>query len=587
MMARDIFDENSYAMSRIMLMCVLVMFILPAVHAQERNVIEDIMHFLGVDSPQDLDEYEMERLSEFHSAPVKLNRTSESVLRATGLFSQYQLAVLSDYKARHGAVMSLAELAELDGFGQDFVSKLAPFIFIDQEGALDGQQSSFRNDLHLRTGYKMNADGHHGSYAVKYRLQSDGRCQFSLSCSRPYDIKMWYPSIYSASFLWRFRGERGSIVFGDFNARFGQGLALWNNIFVTALTSPDSFMKKPSGISPVWSYTGSSSLTGIAADVRAGPWSVCVMAAFPGLKAAFTTHEKLNFMPAVNVSWYGRSGHAAITNVATFPAMASSTDIDVRTSLDCAFCISGINVFGEMVYGWNDSMLSAVAGSRFRTGERHDMAVLLKHFHNEQTMLAASGTWMTGERKHTCNWSVETSYYPISKDIDDSCSAQFKSVLAWNMTFSRSFQMKVRLNERVRTWGRPFRTDVRTDLSYDHGEFAANLRFNVVSCSRVACLAYVEEEYERDRISFHLRQGVFCVDEWDDRIYVYEHDVPGSFNAPAMYGRGVWTSAVVRTRLTQDMRLYLRASYTGYPFMSGENKKPGKAELKFQMQYRF
>ena len=149
MMARDIFDENSYAMSRIMLMCVLVMSILPAVHAQERNVIEDIMHFLGVDSPQDLDEYEMERLSEFHSAPVKLNRTSESVLRATGLFSQYQLAVLSDYKARHGAVMSLAELAELDGFGQDFVSKLAPFIFIDQEGALDGQQSSFRNDLHL------------------------------------------------------------------------------------------------------------------------------------------------------------------------------------------------------------------------------------------------------------------------------------------------------------------------------------------------------------------------------------------------------------------------------------------------------
>jgi len=56
-MARDIFDENSYAMPRIMLMCVLVMSILPAVHAQERNVIEDIMHFLGVDSLQDLDEY--------------------------------------------------------------------------------------------------------------------------------------------------------------------------------------------------------------------------------------------------------------------------------------------------------------------------------------------------------------------------------------------------------------------------------------------------------------------------------------------------------------------------------------------------
>jgi hypothetical protein len=84
-----------------------------------------------------------------------------------------------------------------------------------------------------------------------------------------------------------------------------------------------------------------------------------------------------------------------------------------------------------------------------------------------------------------------------------------------------------------------------------------------------------------------MRQGVFHVDDWDDRIYVYEHDAPGSFNVPAMYGRGLWTSLAAGLKVSYRLRIYARTAYTGYPFMEAEKKKPGKAELKLQLQCRF
>jgi hypothetical protein len=84
-----------------------------------------------------------------------------------------------------------------------------------------------------------------------------------------------------------------------------------------------------------------------------------------------------------------------------------------------------------------------------------------------------------------------------------------------------------------------------------------------------------------------MKQSVFIVDNWDDRIYAYEYDVPGSFNVPAYYGRGVWIASMLSWKVSRLIRLYARASYISYPFMSDEKKKPGKAELKLQSVFKF
>ena len=109
----------------------------------------------------------------------------------------------------------------------------------------------------------------------------------------------------------------------------------------------------------------------------------------------------------------------------------------------------------------------------------------------------------------------------------------------------------------------------------------------MLHCINLAGLGYVETVYKTDAVTASARCGVFFVDEWDDRIYVYERDAPGGFNVPAMYGRGVWAAAYIGYNPARWFKIYLRAAVTSYPFMPDEKKKPGRAELKLQCVFYF
>jgi hypothetical protein len=147
--------------------------------------------------------------------------------------------------------------------------------------------------------------------------------------------------------------------------------------------------------------------------------------------------------------------------------------------------------------------------------------------------------------------------------------------------------VKARISERYRTWGEAFRTDVRMDLLSELGDFRINLRVNALSCADWGLLSYVEGGYVVSRLSLWIRQGFFRIDDWDDRIYVYERSAPGAFNVPAYYGRGLWTALILSARISEELKLYLRSSYTAYPFMPQEKRKPGKAELELQSVFSF
>jgi hypothetical protein len=109
---------------------------------------------------------------------------------------------------------------------------------------------------------------------------------------------------------------------------------------------------------------------------------------------------------------------------------------------------------------------------------------------------------------------------------------------------------------------------------------------NVLNCVETGFLTYVEGGFKTEKTALYLRQGLFVIDNWDDRIYAYERDVPGSFNVPAFYGRGIWTSLAASWKPARWIKLYARLGYTSYIFMKKE-KKPGKAELRFQCMFDF
>ena len=577
------FREKHPTMRRIVLMIHIVFGLSSPLWSQD--IHDPIAEMMDMDDPSDIDAGQVERLEFLLEHPLDLNGASLADVRSSGLFSPYQLAVMTDYRERHGKIFSLYELSLLEGFGDDFVRRLAPFVtFAPETFDLNGRPQGPRHDIALRAGYRWREDeGSDGSYAVKYRLNSSA-FSATVALNRSAGSDMWYPDTGTGSLLWNIGRGYWRLIAGDFHARFGQGLTLWTGSFMTALTVPDTFMKKASGVSQPWSFTGTSALSGIASDFSRGAFTVSAFVAFPGLKSAVSAPDKLQIMPAVNAAWRGRNGQISLTGLACVPFRTGEKQY--LTGLDAAFCLNGVNVFGEISADWVKRTVKALAGTRFRAGEHLDLAVQARGFQGDQYGLAAGGEFLFREKVRGY-FVLDATGFPVPKDEDDVFSLQLKSQLSLELTFGPQWLLKVRVSERFRTWGLPLRSDIRADVVCNLSPFTLLMRLNVLSCDSVGGLSYVEGGYSSGRLRIHLRQGFFIIDDWDDRIYVYERDAPGSFNIPAMYGRGLWTSAVAGIDLMRKMRLYLRASYTAYPFMEPEKKKPGKAELKLQLQYRF
>jgi hypothetical protein len=101
-------------------------------------------------------------------------------------------------------------------------------------------------------------------------------------------------------------------------------------------------------------------------------------------------------------------------------------------------------------------------------------------------------------------------------------------------------------------------------------------------------LTYVEPGYkiesEKLKWSLYLRGTAFVVDNWEDRIYIYERDIQGAFSVPAYYGRGCSLSAVTSLKF-KKFTFGARAYATAYPGMAGT--KPPKSGLKAQLQITF
>lgn len=96
--------------------------------AQTDEQVRAILYLTGAESMESLDEQEVEKYANMLSKPLEINFLKLSKLTSSGLMTQYQAASLSDYKARNGDILSFKELAAIDGFGEEYVSSLKPFI---------------------------------------------------------------------------------------------------------------------------------------------------------------------------------------------------------------------------------------------------------------------------------------------------------------------------------------------------------------------------------------------------------------------------------------------------------------------------
>ena len=606
-------------MCRKIFMAVMLISVVLTASGQEYDPMEAIAYFYGAVSAEQLDEDDVDRMEALVRNPMDINSASISKMVESGLFTQYQAASIAAYRQNHGHVMSMTELAAIDGIGKDFAERLSPFICI-RTGTVEPNRAGFGGEVCARGGWKVSFDGSsRWSAGVKLKAETAAGWSAGMAMPKTYSEK-FDPKAVAAYLAWEGRRSGLKIIAGEFGLRFGQGLALWTGMGMSGISTVCSLERRPSGLVTSSSFSANYTLTGLAARFSPGKFVISCGLALPGIRNITEFPNDIHLMPFADCTYLLDNGQIALSaylDALPFGGLGNvQRCTEAKVSLSERWCIDGHNIFSELAFDFLPRAPAGLIGYTGRVCEYLRLGAVVRYYPAEYQASRSNaprsltkcsnehGATLSGDfsfgksveldrddeylssvSRHTGSFSLDCAYFPQPKSKDDVMSRQLKLSLVWNFQIDRMFAMKFTSSCRVRTWGKPLRGEIRADLIWRLLNYYASFRADVVKCNGVGLLGYADIGWKGSTLAVWLRFGMFCIDSWDDRIYVYERDAPGSFNVPAFSGRGLWTSLAGRWRFSRKGSLNLRLALTDYPFM--KNKKPGNAELKFQLNWRF
>lgn len=529
----------------------LVALLCTQLYAQD-DLLRAALYLSGASSEEEIDQDWIQRLEGMGKVRVNSNHIRP------GLLTDYQIATLADYRATHGDILSWEELMLVDGFGREAVEALRPFLSLESRrraGATDTVRT--RAEALIRTTLK--------NVGVKAKVTGE----------------YWRVGGAWRNPDWTAHAEAdtriGRFVLGDFNVRYGEGLAQWSGFSMESLSTVDAFIRRASGIAPVWSYTSSSVHRGGAYEYGGPHWRA---SAWGTLAKVFGTHAE----------YLGRWGHAG-TTVAWSPSEGFSVSLEGRLNL------RGIDATTEVAC--RSRAVAGKASARWKAGEKGKLAaqarVIPSRFSgkkNGEYALSAgyalqSGRWKTLAGKTGFGSSAPS--YKLSFTLDaamlpvggvDPRRLQIRAYGNWDWQMAPAWALSVRLTERYRNYENP-RTALRADIKFAHGPWLSVLRGEAVHSKSWGFLSYLEGGYKNETLSSYLRFTAFHIPEWADRIYSYERDAPGTFSVPAYSGKGISASLVAGYKLRLG-RVTLKANLRGaYMLRVGRESTP---TLNFQLQ---
>ena len=592
-----------------------------SVFSQTDGKIAALARLCGAEDEESLDQEETDRLSFLLAHPLEINRLSRNRLLSCGLFTPFQVASLTDYRKTFGDILSISELAAVDGFGSEFSQSLAPFLRLTSPrlpGQPEADSPEIRHELSGRISFKSEDL----AWGCKVRSEYHDRIIVSGTARSTYsDLSSFPPSSWTGNVTLMGRRIPGKVILGDFSARFGQGLVLWSGMSMSGFSSASSFCRRATGLSPSWSYSNTGGHRGLAMDSQFGRFVVSAFASFPGLKSwcESGTSPEISFLPAANVTWYGRSGQLSATAFWLSEPAGSVPDAlfyqaGGKVSVDGRWSWRGVDFWGEAAYDCHSETPAGVTGVSVPILDEWKVLAVVRSYPSGFSSSASSGVrcWTNTSDERGVALGVERRTTCITLDLaskfSDNSSSQLKFLAKTPFQLSPRLVLTVKATERFRPYEKshPHRAGLRLDTDWSssgldavYGEsgepsWRARIRLEGLYCKASSFLSYFEAGRTSERFSTYFRSTVFFIDNWDDRIYSYERDAPGNFNVPAYYGRGISLSAVLSAKFRIapaprrkgiTIHAYSRASLLTYPFMSVS--KPSSSEFKCQLSVEF
>ena len=209
----------------------------------ETSLLEELTELTAENSE---DELNLEELTEtweyFLENPININDDCTEELRQLKFLTEFQIQSLVGYKDRNSPVLSIYELAAVEGFDRELLLKLKPFLSFEESKTVSTTRRKAHREMLFRTqriaetakGYSEE-NGYLGApekYYLRFKQTGD-RLNFGFTTEKdPGETFFRNPNkngfdYYSLFANYGFKNGKYRIYAGDFLVRSGQGLLVW------------------------------------------------------------------------------------------------------------------------------------------------------------------------------------------------------------------------------------------------------------------------------------------------------------------------------------------------------------------------
>ena len=551
-----------------------------------------------------------------HDAPIDLNHTSDEELARLYFLSPRQIDDILAYADRH-PFESLYELQLIHSLADYDIRNLLPFVQIaDNREAENTNNKMYAREVFAHAKHELvvrldarNIESFEGSDPMyvqgRYRFDFQRRVTFGAQLRRPAggeakDLQ------YGAYLQLRDIGHLHSLVAGNFQASFGQGL-----VFAPAFHSGKSSYVASAGQTReglrYYSSVDGAALHGIGATCR---WNwgkatrLDVSALYSMSHANDSTwrhvlganltlrHKRLEVqLTAAEKLWSDsiRPYNNAAYNQHYFRGYNQAV-----IGASFRYNYGWFDLFGEVATAQNEKWgFGTIVGSRFYPTDGVSLVALYRYYSpyfdnalgyafSETSRLGDEnggylGFEITRLRKWRFSGYADVFYFSGVKygipqagtiGYDVLGEAKYSVISNQHSAIGASLRLRARKKGATSTYSARAQFDwskgewsVRTTADYNQSPITNNQSPLPYGVSLAQDVAY---SFSRVPLALRLRAQFFDARNWDNRIYLYEHDVLYAFSIPASYGLGGRAYLCLKWQAHPHIALYCRLSETIY-----------------------
>ena len=579
------------------------------------DIILDIYNAVSEFSETDYEQLQTD-LYALHDAPIDLNHTSDEELARLYFLSPRQIDDILAYADRH-PFESLYELQLIHSLADYDIRNLLPFVQIaDNREAENTNNKMYAREVFAHAKHELvvrldarNIESFEGSDPMyvqgRYRFDFQRRVTFGAQLRRPAggeakDLQ------YGAYLQLRDIGHLHSLVAGNFQASFGQGL-----VFAPAFHSGKSSYVASAGQTReglrYYSSVDGAALHGIGATCR---WNwgkatrLDVSALYSMSHANDSTwrhvlganltlrHKRLEVqLTAAEKLWSDsiRPYNNAAYNQHYFRGYNQAV-----IGASFRYNHGWFDLFGEVATAQNEKWgFGTIIGSRFYPTDGVSLVALYRYYSpyfdnalgyafSETSRLGDEnggylGFEITRLRKWRFSGYADVFYFSGVKygipqagtiGYDVLGEAKYSVISNQHSAIGASLRLRARKKGTTSTYSARAQFDwskgewsLRTTADYNQSPITNNQSPLPYGVSLAQDVAY---SFSRVPLALRLRAQFFDARNWDNRIYLYEHDVLYAFSIPASYGLGGRAYLCLKWQAHPHIALYCRLSETIY-----------------------